>query len=64
MDKLNPSDLIVNKFDKDSPVNIKFGIFLGYGLNEYSQKTKRMSRILLGKDIIQLPTETIEKYKG
>jgi hypothetical protein len=55
--KLKHGDLVINKFDYDSPVTIK------YGINEVYRKTKSLSEILLGKQIVELPTETIEKYK-
>ena len=65
MDKLNSGDLIINIFNENSSVDFEVGIFLDYGINVTSRKkTKSLSKILLDKKIIQLPTETIEKYKG
>ena len=65
MDKLKPGDLIINVFNENFSVDFEAGIFLDYGLNFTSRrKTMSLSKILLDKKIIQLPTETIEKYKG
>lgn len=60
MDILTKGDLVLNT-NKFSNSNCSVGIFISYGKNSAYQENKTLSKILLNKEIVQIPTGFLEK---
>lgn len=57
---LTKGDLVLNT-NKFSNSRCDVGIFISYGKNSSYQESKTLSKILLNKEIVQIPTDFLEK---